>query len=200
MGALGIPHVDYSIIWIDGRPYSVCEDFIDRDTELVSAHRVMASQKKRNDLSAYRHYVDCCSGLGIDIVPFLDRMLVLDYIMGNTDRHTNNFGLIRDADTLEWMGPAPIFDSGTSLGCDLRTEEIVTQAGIHSKPFKDRHSDQIRLVSSFDWIDFDALYAVLPDLEGVMESSEGCIDESRRDALMGFIRSRMDVLRSMSMK
>ena len=78
MEVLEIPHVGYDVIWMDGRPYSVCGDFIDRDTELVSAFRVMASQKKRNDRSYYQHYVECCSNLGIDIVPFLDRMLVLD--------------------------------------------------------------------------------------------------------------------------
>ena len=196
MDVLDIPHVGYDVIWMDGRPYSVCGDFIDRDTELVSAFRVMASQKKMNDRSYYQHYVECCSNLGIDIVPFLDRMLVLDYIIGNTDRHTNNFGLIRNVDTLEWMGPAPIFDSGTSLGCDLLTEEIVSQAGISSKPFKDRHSEQIGLVSFFDWIDFDTLYAVIPELGSIMDSSNGLIGSARRDALLGFIRSRVDDLRS----
>lgn len=53
-------------------------------------------------------------GIGCRHSPFLYRMLVLDYIMGNTDRHTNNFGLIRSPDTQEWMGLALIFDSGTS--------------------------------------------------------------------------------------
>ena len=195
---LGIPHVEYDVIWMDGRPYSVCEDFIDRDTELISACRVMASQKKRNDMSTYRHYVECCSELGVDIVPFLDRMLVLDYIMGNTDRHTNNLGLIRNPDTLGWMGPAPIFDSGTSLGCDLRSEEIDGRAGISSKPFKDRHSEQIRLVTSFEWIDFDALDAVIPELGTVMDSSQGLIDPVRRDAIQGFIVSRIEDLYSFS--
>ncbi len=197
MTVLGIPHVDYDIMWIENRPYSVCDDFIDRDTELVSAFRIMASKKRRNDRSIYQHYTECCLDLGIDVVPFLDRMLILDYIMGNTDRHTNNFGLIRNADTLEWLGPAPVFDSGTSLGCDLLTREIPSRAGVRSKPFKGTHAEQIGLVSSLDWVDFDALDAVLPELEAVMDSSGGFIDPARRDALMGFIKSRVDDLRSL---
>jgi len=31
----------------------------------------------------------------------IDKMLVLDYIISNEDRHYNNFGFIRNADTLE---------------------------------------------------------------------------------------------------
>lgn len=198
MEALGIPHVEYRIMWISGRPYSVCEDFIDRDTELVSAYRVLISKKRDNDRSLYSHYVGCCADMGIDIVPFLDRMMVLDYIIGNYDRHTNNFGLVRNANTLEWIGSAPIFDSGTSLGCQLRTDEIMGQAGIHSKPFRDLASEQIKLVSSLDWVDFDSLYGAMDDVGNVMDGSEGLIDERRKTTLMDFIRSRIDGIRSMS--
>ena len=49
-------------------------------------------------------------------------MLAIGYIMMNGDRHMNNFGLVRDADTLEHICLAPVYDTGTSLGCDVRTE------------------------------------------------------------------------------
>ena len=42
-------------------------------------------------------------------------MFILDYIMLNEDRHLNNFGIIRDVQTLNWIGTAPIFDTGESL-------------------------------------------------------------------------------------
>ena len=35
--------------------------------------------------------------------------------MSNKDRHLNNFGLLRDSNTLEYIGFAPIFDSGNSM-------------------------------------------------------------------------------------
>ncbi len=34
-------------------------------------------------------------------------MIVLDYLIANEDRHLNNFGVIRNAETLEWLGFAP---------------------------------------------------------------------------------------------
>lgn len=39
-------------------------------------------------------------------------MLACDFILGSFDRHYNDFGLIRDARLLEFVGPAPIYDSG----------------------------------------------------------------------------------------
>ena len=62
---LGIPHVPYSLLWDGGIPYSVCEDFITPDTELVSAWRVMRSMKKDNNISLYQHYLNCCQSLGV---------------------------------------------------------------------------------------------------------------------------------------
>lgn len=98
MGRLGIPHVPYSVIWMDGEPYSVCEDLVTAGTELIPAWRILKTQKKNNSVSVYQHFVHCCETLGIcGTVPFLDRMMVLDYVIANEDRHFNNFGVLRDA-------------------------------------------------------------------------------------------------------
>ena len=51
-------------------------------------------------------------------------MIVIDYLLANTDRHYNNFGAIRNANSLEWIGSAPIYDSGTSLWCNTPTKLI----------------------------------------------------------------------------
>ena len=49
----------------------------------------------------------------------LCQMLTVDCIIANSDRHFNNFGFIRNADTLEWEGLAPVYDTGTSLFHDV---------------------------------------------------------------------------------
>ena len=36
MKRLGIDHIPYTVTWIDDKPYSVCEDFVTKDTELTS--------------------------------------------------------------------------------------------------------------------------------------------------------------------
>lgn len=62
---MGIPHVPYTLLWDEGVPYSVCEDFITPDTELVSAWRVMQTVKKDSSTSVYQHYLNCCQSLGV---------------------------------------------------------------------------------------------------------------------------------------
>ena len=150
MERLGIPHVPYTVTWNKGAPYSVCEDFITESTELIPAWRILKTQKKDNSTSVYQHFVNCCEALGIrGAVPFLDRMIVLDYIIANEDRHFNNFGVLRNAETLEWLGFAPIYDSGSSLGYDKMPAQMRSEKEVVCKPFKNHHAEQIKLVSDF---------------------------------------------------
>lgn len=202
MERLGISHVGYELIWDSGSPYSVCEDFVTADTELVSAWRILQTQKKPNNVSVYQHFVNCCQALGVtDIVKSLDRMLVLDYIIANEDRHLNNFGLLRNAETLEWIGFAPIYDSGSSLGYDKVASQIRSQADITCKPFKKSHADQIKLVSDFSWIDFDKLSDVDKIIRETMavEEAQELIDERRIAAITDGVRKRIDTLQGMAL-
>lgn len=148
-----IAHTDYSLVEIDGLACSICEDFIGRTTELVPARMVSCSMKRDNRSSSYAHYVSCCENLGLDIVPDLDRMLAVDYLMLNGDRHFGNFGLIRNADTLEWIGTAPIYDTGTSLSCNVPTYAFDAEQECESRPFAKSFDDQLKLVTDTSWFD-----------------------------------------------
>lgn len=192
---LGIPHEPYTLLWDDNAPYSVCEDFITPDTELVSAWRVMQSRKKDNSTSVYRHYLNCCEALGVpNMEHSVDQMIVLDYLIANEDRHQNNFGLIRDANTLEWLGAAPIFDSGSSLGYDKLPNQILTLRGVECKPFKKTHEEQLRLVTSFDWIDFDRLNGIDEDVRKVFDQAGEYMSEERKSAIISAFSSRINKL------
>ncbi len=197
MQRLGIDHIQYSVLWNNGAPYSVCEDFIDENTELIPAWRIYNSQKKRSDMSSYRHFVKCCEDLGISgVVPFLDRMITVDYIIANEDRHLNNFGALRNAETLEWIGMAPIYDSGSSLGYDKLPAEILTGQDITCKPFKNHHEEQLKLVSSFDWFKPEKLADVgeLIHQTFVGSPAENFIDAPRIEAIAESIRKRISYL------
>lgn len=49
------------------------------------------------------------------IQKFMDYQTLTDFIISNTDEHLVNFGVLRNADTMELIGPAPIYDSGNSM-------------------------------------------------------------------------------------
>ena len=192
---LGIPHVPYTLLWEDGMPYSVCHDFVTPDTELIPAWRVMHVQKKDNQTSVYQHYRNCCEALGVpDVAHALDQMIVLDYLIANEDRHFNNFGLLRNPDTLEWLGPAPIYDSGSSLGYDKLTPQIRSGRNITCKPFKKTHQDQLRLVTSFDWLDLSKLDGVDQDIRVVFAGAEEFIDKERVEAIIASVNQRIQML------
>ena len=57
---LGIPYVSYDLTWEEDLPYSICADFVTKQTELVSAWHIMQTRKKGNDVSIYQHYINCC--------------------------------------------------------------------------------------------------------------------------------------------
>lgn len=200
MDRLNIPHVPYSVIFDeDGQPYSVCEDFITGNTELVSAWRIMQANKKRSDVSVYQHYINCCELYGINnIVHAIDQMIVVDYIIANEDRHQNNFGLVRDANTLDWLYPAPIYDSGSSLGYDKLTNQILSGKTIECKPFKKTHEEQLNLVTSFDWINFDALKGLDKDIKKVFANAGEYIDENRINAIISSVESRIEYLQGIA--
>ena len=202
MARLHIPHVPYTLIWNNDAPYSVCEDFVDENTELIPAWRVMMTQKKNNSTSVYQHFVNCCEALGIkDVVSFLDRMITLDYIIANEDRHFNNFGLIRNAETLEWIGMAPIYDSGSSLGYDKMPGQMRSEKDVVCKPFKNHHAEQLKLVTDFDWIDFDRLSDVDELISSVLSCEEAAdyIDEGRIHAITESVQRRIGHLQELAM-
>ena len=72
-------------------------------------------------------------------------MMILDYLICNQDQHFGNFGAIRDAVTLEWMGFAPIFDSGTSLWFDQYATKINALTDAPAKPFAATQQEQLAL-------------------------------------------------------
>lgn len=123
-------------------------------------------------------------------------MIVLDYLILNADRHQNNFGVIRDAVTLEYLGAAPVYDSGTSFWWSTPTSRIGSLERIQCKPFKKWHEEQIRLVSSYDWLDLSKLRDIDEEFREIVGTSE-FIDEKRRDRLCVALKGRVDSLQRM---
>lgn len=198
MGRLGIPHVPYYVVWDNGFPYSVCENFLTSATELVSAYYINNTKKIKNAGDLHGHYLDCCSELGVpEMQTSLDKMLAADYLIVNYDRHFNNFGAVRDAQTLKWIGPAPLFDNGSSFWCNQNAANI--RGAAKSQPFFDTHEEQIKLVGDFSWLNFADLMGIDEEFSELLRKSP-FIDEARRDALCFALRGRAQMLKGESMK
>ena len=115
----GIPYTSYSISNTEDRGIlCMCDAFTSDMAELIPALEVIESQKNKNDISIYDHYIKIAetNGISKDVMQdFLDYQTITDFIISNTDEHLMNFGVLRNPVTLEFIGPAPIYDSGNSM-------------------------------------------------------------------------------------
>lgn len=189
-----MPFVKYSLSSENDIPYSLCENFITRDTELVNAIHINEAYAKKNDISAYMHFLNCCESFGLkNAREQVDYMLVIDFLIANSDRHFRNFGAIRDANTLEWISMAPVFDCGTSMWHNQISSNIKPVKLDESKPFKKNHYLQIELVKSLDWVDFNKL-KIMSDICNEIYQQSLYIDDTRRSQLCYGIECRINLL------
>lgn len=158
---LGVPAVRYSLARNGNRLMSTCADMLSNHEELVSAWQVLQSVKAVNGLNSHDQWIRAAVGFGADeraVRDATDDWLVVDYLMRNTDRHYNNFGLIRNIKTLA-VRPAPIYDTGASLWSG---ELDVDGRDWFAKPFysatgRPSALRQLKLVEDWGRFNLDAL-------------------------------------------
>ncbi|MCI9077550.1 MAG: hypothetical protein HFH68_01330 [Lachnospiraceae bacterium] len=92
-----------------------CPNFTSIDTEFIPAIDIVNSRKKPNDKSYYEFYIQICYEHGLNIRYLMEYQILTDFVISNSDRHLNNFGILRNSKSLNWLQYAPIFDSGNSL-------------------------------------------------------------------------------------
>lgn len=116
---LGVPYAEYSLAFDEkiGEPYSLSKCMTDTVYELVPAFLFLTAYKKPNHISYYDWFLNVCNEkLGIDVRKQIDEMICLDFLIANEDRHWNNFALLRNSETLQYVGLAPLYDHEYSMG------------------------------------------------------------------------------------
>ena len=106
--AFGVEAVSYGLHKWKGVLCSSCELFTSTERSFVPVANVVTG-------GGFAAVADYYSKLGGEYSQALSDMLAFDALICNTDRHFNNFGLLVDARTNEFVAPAPLFDHGNSL-------------------------------------------------------------------------------------
>ena len=198
---LGVPAVPYSPARSGNRLICTCEDMLTSHEELVSAWQVLQSVKTTNGLNSHDQWIHAAVGFGVgerEIRDATDDWLVADYLMRNTDRHYNNFGLIRNIETLA-VRPAPIYDTGASLWSG---ELDVDDRDWFAKPFysatgRPSALRQLKLVEDWGRFDLDALSG-WPDEVAHELSRMRMFAPERLDAIRVQLVKRIGMLRRIS--
>ena len=160
---LGFNHVVYTLDVVKDKVVSKCECFINKDTEFVPASQIMAQVEKHQNEEDYDEYIKILEEHHIENArEKIENMYILDFLIMNEDRHLNNFGVIRDVNTLKWVDIAPIFDSGESLKMIIYDHDEVILNGEGRLfycviPF----DDMIKLVKNIQRIDVSKLDGVV---------------------------------------
>jgi hypothetical protein len=195
MDELGIEHVAYSLERTEDKniPYSECKCMVDRNLEYINALFVMESgEYERKD--PYIHYLEMCKKNGIhNAKEKIDEMIALDFIIGNDDRHRGNFGIIRNADNLEWLKPAPIFDNGNSLFFD-RDNDDMEYFGVDSlgKAFGDSNRLCLNYIDSPGWYNSTKGEKIIDIVRSILSNNERLKSE-RVDKVTNIVKERIDI-------
>ena len=166
-------HVQYRPVKLTGNASEqygcICEDFASETLEFIPAIDVVDSEKKDNAVSTYEHFIHVCTAHGLselEVRSFLEYQILTDFVLTNTDRHLNNFGVLRDSRTLKFVQMAPIFDSGNSMFWDApRLPERSDCTEITVNSFRKTEAELLKLVTDRSRVRMD----LLPSREEIAE-------------------------------
>ena len=158
---LGFNHVTYTLDLYKNTVVSKCPCFINKDIELVTAYQVVSDIWDFN-VDSYEKYISKLEEMGInDARREVENMFILDFLIMNEDRHLNNFGIIRDINTLKWVCVAPIFDNGQGLNINYYSEDELHVTGEGRFFYEVRSFDDIiKVVKDIKRIDVSKLEGI----------------------------------------
>ena len=198
---LGFSHVPYTLTTYKDQVVSKCPCFITKDTELITAYQIKNNMKRYDSREDYKAYIKKLEEEGVDNARIkMENMYILDYLIMNEDRHLNNFGIIRDINTLKWVDVAPIFDNGQSLNVqDYNEDEVVTSGHgrlfYELKPF----DEIIKVVRNLKRINIEALEDIPEEFDKLLHQYQNIthMSDRRIQNLCILLQRQIDQLQAM---
>ena len=186
-------YVKYEIVYDNERAVSICKNFITTNTELIPAWKINEYFVVNEYENRYEHYVRCLNELNIPNANLLvDKMLICDFILANKDRHFNNFGVIRNVETLKFERVAPIFDNGCSLWFD--ENDMYVGEFFLTKPFEEYEKTQVSLVKNISWLDISKLDGFVQEVRVILSSNK-LLSSERIEKIIEHIKSRIEFVK-----
>jgi hypothetical protein len=194
MDHLAIEHTAYRPFQTNGNIYSSCENYLGMVNEEIPAYQVIGEYLKNESISDYSHYLKYLDNIGLtDTAKTTDKMITIDYLIGNTDRHLENFGVMRNADTLAYAGIIPIFDCGNSLQHTIPTADIDFKEDIFAIYFDNPQSKNIMNVTDFEWLNRKQL-KFIPQIAFEALKDFPHIPSDRKNVLCDLLACRVESL------
>lgn len=197
---LGFDYCPYKIDVIDNKLVSKCDNFLNKNQEIITAYDIYNTKQKPNHINDFNHYVQILEEHNVpNAREQLENMIILDYLTMNYDRHMKNFGIIRNVQTLKWEKTTPLFDNGQSMNCNTITSQMNFNNG-EGKLFYDTHkkfSKYPNLISDFSRFDFNKLNNLPEKFKDVLTiyKEYAYMDKNRIDKLVNGLEMRIDKIK-----
>lgn len=158
-------YVSYSLVKVETDANTeglgcMCYDFCGEEAECISAWELLQTLKIKQNESYYYPLKKVCMELGMSeeyFNNFIDYQIMTDYLMSNTDRHMNNISVMRNPDTLQILGFAPIYDSGNSMFYNVSYEKLqsIHLEDIRTHSFLEKENRLLQYVKNKSSVDLD---------------------------------------------
>ena len=190
--------VKYELLRIKGKNYKYgckSEAFTSQKRELVSAWDVCKSEKKKDNISFYEHFISVCKKHGIDedrLRSDLEYQIMTDYILTGYDRHLMNVAVLRDSETMKFIRMAPIYDSGDCLFANRTIPKSINELQkMEINSFTNTENKQLKLVRNRSRLDISRLPSA--DYIKKMYRKDGNISDAYIDKIVEWYKRKIDM-------
>ncbi len=167
--------------------------------ELITAYDLLQEYGLTQDDNVYELIVKLAALKGADrkaASNYLDMMTLVDFLITNRDRHESNIGFLRNADTLEIICPAPVYDSGSSLKMEGVRPEDVTDTTVNG--LYPTETECLRHVMNTGILNPDLLPTAGEIKDILIESTS--LSEERKESLLSLYDQKAAYLRETIIK
>lgn len=165
---------------------NISDNFLKDNESLMSIRSILGNTSREK---LYDTVVSIIPQFKLDI----DRMIVMDFLINNIDRHLRNFSVVnKDGDIIKF---APLYDHGLSLYADIQDFELeqddkeIWEMIDECKPFCDSHYKQLDLIG-----DVKLLKVSLKELFYIVDRYKEHLSEFRVECIKYLLETRYNYL------
>lgn len=201
---LNIPHIEYKLIRQNINVYagtqdgfkqkidiyndtnclfSICKNYCTENLSYISAQTYLHSIKPATITNLYKEMTK-----DPKFKEKIDQIIILDYLINNTDRHLNNFGFLVNNKN-EIIDVFPVFDCGNSMNYMNRFNKDKHD---YSKMFNKTFGQLLATVSDFSKYNLNIILNIDDMFYKIYEKSD--LSEEEKDSILHLFKERVKYL------